>query len=135
MKYKILVVEDEKERFRDTQEHLNQIPDLDIIQALSVDGALRRLKTNTFNLVILDIHLGDYSERGNELLPLLKRDPALRNIPVIALSAVLNVNDEDIRQLCMNNGAKAFFYRNSDEFRKEFVSKVRDLLENYANAK
>ena len=134
MKYKILVVENDKERFRDTQEHLHKTKaDLDIIQAFSVDGALRRLQTNSFHLVILDIDLGAEFKRGNELLPLLKMNPVLRNIPVIALSAA--TDDVAVRQLCMNDGAKAFFYRNSDEFRNEFVSKVRDLLENYTNAK
>lgn len=128
MTCKILVVEDEEERFNDTEEYLNKIgKDVEIVRALSVEGALRRLRARHFNLIILDISLGADPPAGHELLPDLMADPVLRVVPVICLS--IHVNDQGVIDLCLRNGAKAFFHRLSNEFRDGFIPKVKELLE------
>ena len=131
MKYKILVVEDEEKRFRDTLNYLQKTElDLEVVRALSVNGALRKLGGSHYDLIILDNGLGADSARGYELLPQMRANPSLRGIPVIVLSAI---GDEGVKKLCINEGAKAFFSRISEEFRKDFLPKVKELLEQRSN--
>lgn len=90
-KKKILIVDDEKELIRLVSFHMTIVG----YEALSAkDGleALQICKQNKPDLIILDIMLPRID--GWEVCRRLKQDPQTRNIPIIMLSALAEVNDK-----------------------------------------
>ncbi len=80
----ILIVEDE----RDLQRVLSynfKSAGFDVVSALNGETALRAVKEETFDLVILDLMLPDMS--GTEVCKRLKQSPQTANIPVIMVTA------------------------------------------------
>jgi len=60
-------------------------PDLELRVARSGSEALKAARAQRPDLLLLDVHLGDMT--GIELYGLLKHDPAMATLPVLALSA------------------------------------------------
>ncbi|MBU2444326.1 MAG: response regulator [Bacteroidetes bacterium] len=60
--------------------------DFDVSIAESVEQALEKLKSEKFNLILMDIQLQSKFD-GLELIKKLKSDEKYKNIPVIALTA------------------------------------------------
>jgi two-component system cell cycle response regulator DivK len=120
MTKRILVVEDND---------LNRKLFCDVLQAsgFAVDSvadgaeAIERAKAFFPNLVIMDIQLQDIS--GLDLIAGLKRDSALRDIPVLAVTAYAGKGDEErIRQV----GAEGYLAKPVSI--TPFMNAVRGLL-------
>jgi two-component system cell cycle response regulator DivK len=120
MTKRILVVEDTD---------LNRKLFCDVLQAsgFAVDSvadgaeAIERAKAFFPNLVIMDIQLQDIS--GLDLIAGLKRDSALRDIPVLAVTAYAGKGDEErIRQV----GAEGYLAKPVSI--TPFMNAVRGLL-------
>lgn len=120
MTKRILVVEDND---------LNRKLFCDVLQASGfcvepvADGgtAIERAKSFGPNLVIMDIQLQDIS--GLDLIAGLKRDSALRDIPVLAVTAYAGKGDEErIRQV----GAEGYLAKPVSI--TPFMNAVRGLL-------
>jgi len=60
-------------------------PDLELRPARSGSEALKMARAQRPDLLLLDMHLGDMT--GIELYAMLKHDPAMATLPVLALSA------------------------------------------------
>jgi two-component system cell cycle response regulator DivK len=125
MTKRILVVEDND---------LNRKLFCDVLQASGfavepvADGAeaIERAKAFFPNLVIMDIQLQDIS--GLDLIAGLKRDAALRDIPVLAVTAYAGKGDEErIRQV----GAEGYLAKPVSI--TPFMNAVRGLLAGNAN--
>ena len=124
MTKRILVVEDND---------LNRKLFCDVLQAsgFAVDSvadgaeAIERAKAFFPNLVIMDIQLQDIS--GLDLIAGLKRDSALRDIPVLAVTAYAGKGDEErIRQV----GAEGYLAKPVSI--TPFMNAVRGLLDRSA---
>ena len=126
MTKRILVVEDND---------LNRKLFCDVLQAsgFAVDSvadgaeAIERAKAFFPNLVIMDIQLQDIS--GLDLIAGLKRDSALRDIPVLAVTAYAGKGDEErIRQV----GAEGYLAKPVSI--TPFMNAVRGLLAGNASS-
>ena len=58
---------------------------VEVVLASGLAGALALSRAAPVGLVLLDLSLGD--EDGLDILPLLRADPSLRGVPVVAFTA------------------------------------------------
>jgi len=85
MRIKILVVDDEKmivQTLKMSLESDNYI----VIEAYTGDGAIRKARSESPDLILLDIMLPDMT--GYEICDRLRRDPLTRWIPIIMLTGM-----------------------------------------------
>jgi CheY-like chemotaxis protein/anti-sigma regulatory factor (Ser/Thr protein kinase) len=82
---RILYVEDVAENIRLVQELLTRRPSVTLLPAMLAGAALDLAREHHPDLILLDLHLPDMP--GEDLLALLRTQPATRDIPVIVLSA------------------------------------------------
>jgi two-component system cell cycle response regulator DivK len=64
-----------------------------VLSAIDAEGGLLLARSDRPDLILMDIHLPGMD--GLEATGLLKRDPATRSIPVIALTALAMKGDEE----------------------------------------
>ena len=85
------MIEDSYPDYFLVNETLNLIDENVILdRAENADGALKYLKTNIPNIILLDLNLPKVS--GFDLLKILKNDDKYRHIPVVMLTASNNIN-------------------------------------------
>ncbi|MBW8192257.1 response regulator [Neiella marina] len=94
----ILVVEDNSVNLQITQLMLSRIG-LKTQGAASADEALERLASQPFDLVLMDLQMPDID--GIEATKLIRQRPELRNLPIIALTAHVSMED---RNRCLAAG-------------------------------
>ena len=95
-KYKILVVEDNTETQLIIKVNLRDVYDVEITD--NIDDAISLIKINNFDLVLLDINLGNGKD-GRDVLNMIKEEPDYSNLPVIIITAY--DIDEDEKDLLM----------------------------------
>ncbi len=95
-KNKILVVEDNTETQLIIKVNLRDIYDVEITD--NIDDAISLIKNNKFDLVLLDINLGNGKD-GRDVLNMIKEEPDYSNLPVIIITAY--DIDEDEKDLLM----------------------------------
>ncbi len=95
-KNKILVVEDNTETQLIIKVNLRDIYDVEITD--NIDDAISLIKNNNFDLVLLDINLGNGKD-GRDVLNMIKEEPDYSNLPVIIITAY--DIDEDEKDLLM----------------------------------
>ncbi len=83
-KNKILVVEDNTETQLIIKVNLRDMYDVELTD--NIDDAISLIKNNNFDLVLLDINLGN-SDDGRDVLNIIKKDPDYSNLPVIIITA------------------------------------------------
>ncbi len=96
-KNKILVVEDNTETQLIIKINLRNIYDVELTD--NADDAIKLIKSNDFDLVLLDINLGN-SDDGRDVLDLMKKDVEYSNLPVIIITAY-DIKKEE-KDLLMN---------------------------------
>ncbi|MBC7086598.1 MAG: response regulator [Methanomethylovorans sp.] len=98
-----------------------------VTQAFDGPQALLLLTNNSFDLILLDIQLPGMD--GMEVLEKIKENPALKSIPVIALTAHAMQGDEQkfIEAGCIGYISKPIDVLRFPELIKSFISKGTDL--------
>ncbi len=90
-KNKILVVEDNTETQLIIKVNLRDVYDVEITD--NIDDAISLIKNNNFDLVLLDINLGN-SDDGSDVLNMIKKEPDYSNLPVIIITAY-DIDDDE----------------------------------------
>ena len=83
-KNKILVVEDNTETQLIIKVNLRNIYDVELTD--NADDAIKLIKSNDFDLVLLDINLGNSAD-GRDVLNMIKKEVEYSNLPVIIITA------------------------------------------------
>jgi CheY-like chemotaxis protein len=82
---RILYVEDTVENIRLVEQILTHRPSTALIPAMLAEVALDLAREHRPDLILLDLHLPDMP--GEQLLALLRAEPATHDVPVVVLSA------------------------------------------------
>ncbi len=90
-KNKILVVEDNTETQLIIKVNLRDVYDVELTD--NIDDAISLIKNNNFDLVLLDINLGN-SDDGRDVLNMIKKEPDYSNLPVIIITAY-DIDDDE----------------------------------------
>ena len=116
----ILIVDDAKDIAKLVQSILTDAG-FKTTHVADADSAVARLKSDTYDLILLDIELGGIS--GLHLLEMLRKDPRTARMPVI-LMTVLGSESQKVRGL----GAGADDYVVKPFSGKELLARVQALL-------
>lgn len=116
----ILVVEDERDLLRVLTYNLKQAG-FDVVGAADGETALRAMREERFDLVLLDLMLPDID--GFEVCARLRADAATREVPVVVLSAV---SDLAARQRATELGVQEYLVKPFDPERLMRV--IRETL-------
>jgi two-component system alkaline phosphatase synthesis response regulator PhoP len=92
-KVKILLVDDEPDVLSTVQYHLKSC-EFEIITAASGEEGLQKAEGEKPNLILLDIKMPMID--GYEVLKRIRKNPDIKNTPVIMLTACSEVNDISI---------------------------------------
>jgi len=117
---KVLIVDDVN-FFLDVQRHMLAQVECDILTARSGLEALRIIKKERPQLVLLDFNMPDLN--GDKACEIIKRDPRYRDIPIVIVSSEPG---EEARNLCLNAGADYYLTKPVDQM--EFIEAVSRLL-------
>lgn len=118
---KILVVDDEPEAVELVEFNLEQAG-FAVITAADGAEALNKAKTNSPNLIVLDLMLPEIS--GLEVCKMLRRDPAVAGVPIIMLTAKAAEID---RVLGLELGADDYITKPFSP--RELVLRIKKLLQ------
>lgn len=90
-KKNILVCDDDQEILEMIAETLRMNPSYEIISFGNGKAVLEHLKTNspTLDLLILDLWLPDID--SDEMIPIIRQDATTKDIPIILISAIVNI--------------------------------------------
>jgi CheY-like chemotaxis protein len=92
VKVRILVVDDNATNLKLASEVL-ELEGFEVLRAGDADEALALLRRDLPSLILMDIALPGMD--GLELTRCLRADPALRSVPIVALSAFAMKGDEE----------------------------------------
>jgi adenylate cyclase len=119
---RILVVDDNDDNIFTLRRRLQQFTDAEIVAAGNGRMALERMHEDPFDLVLLDVQMPEMD--GTAMLEQAKADMALREVPVIMVSAV---DDFDTVLKCIKLGAEDYI---SKPFNAELLrARVEAALE------
>ncbi len=117
---KILVVEDELITQRILSARL-EINDYTVITAQDGEEALKKVKEETPDLLILDLMIPKIN--GYEVCRMLKFDEKYKDIPIIVLSSL---NQQQEREKAIKSGADAYFIKPFDL--ELLLVKIREFM-------
>jgi CheY-like chemotaxis protein len=120
VKSKILIVDDLR-FFLDVQRSMLSQVDCDILTARSGLEALKIIKKEKPQLVLLDYEMPDM--KGNKACEIIKNDPRYKDIPIIIISSRPG---EKTRAECIGAGADDYLTKPVDQ--KELIEAVSKLL-------
>jgi len=119
-KQRLLVVDDDREVVRLMKAYLEQAG-YDVLVAYDGESALYALRREQPNLVLLDLMLPDRD--GLDITRFIRGDPSLTHIPIIMLTARVDVTD---RIVGLEVGADDYIVKPYDP--REVVARVRARL-------
>ena len=96
-----------------------------VVAAVDGEKALRMVKKEEPDLILLDLLLP--KKDGFEVLAELKKDQAVKDIPVVVLS---NLGQKEDINRCLALGAKDYLIK-AHFVPGEVVAKIKQFLENY----
>jgi twitching motility two-component system response regulator PilG len=120
VKTKILIVDD-VQFFLDVQQGMLSLIDCEILTARSGLEALKVIKKEKPQLVLLDYNMPDLT--GDKACEIIKGDPRFRDIPIMILSSDLK---DDAKTRCLAAGADHYLTKPIN--RTEFTQTVGKLL-------
>jgi two-component system, OmpR family, alkaline phosphatase synthesis response regulator PhoP len=120
MKTKILIVDDVK-LFLEVQQDMLDRTDCDILTARSGLEALKVIKKEKPQLVLMDYNLPDLT--GDKACEIIKGDPRFKDIPIMIVSSD---HQSEARVNCLSAGADHYLTKPID--REEFIRVVGKLL-------
>jgi CheY-like chemotaxis protein len=117
---KILIVEDNTETQLILKIYLRDYYDIDTVQ--NALEALKYIRKNTYDLIILDINLpGDMD--GNDVIVKVRTDPKFRSIPILVVTAYALKGD---REKFLARGANGYLAKPVDKM--DILKNVRELI-------
>jgi CheY-like chemotaxis protein len=118
---KILVADDEP-AIREVAEELLTSAGYDVLEAADGEQALRLVYNEHPDLILLDLMLPKMT--GFHVLQEIRKDPRLRNTPILVLSVLVSGNDTDasIHELDVAG------FMDKAEFVPSLVSRVQQIL-------
>lgn len=122
LKQRILVVDDDKEVVRLMQAYLEQAG-FDVLTAYNGETAVHKMRREKPDLLLLDLMLPDRD--GFDITRLMRSDSTLSRIPIIMLTARVDVTD---RIVGLEIGADDYVTKPYDP--REVVARVRARLRN-----
>ena len=122
----ILIIED-NEKNRKLMRDVLQVKGYRTVESETAEEGLRLAGKLAPALILMDIHLPGMN--GIEALGVLRADPAMQSIPVIAVTASVMPQD---RQKVTNAGFDGYLPKPIDV--KEFLTAVRDTLDRQRKA-
>lgn len=123
LKQRILVVDDDREVVRLMQAYLERAG-YDVMVAYDGESAVHMLRREKPDLLLLDLMLPDRD--GFDITRLLRNDPTLAGIPIIMLTARVDVTD---RIVGLEMGADDYVTKPYDP--REVVARVRARLRSH----
>ena len=96
-----------------------------VVAAVDGEKALRQVKKEVPDLILLDLLLP--KKDGFQVLEELKKDSAVKNVPVVVLS---NLGQKEDIDRCLSLGAKDYLIK-AHFVPSEVVEKIKTLLESY----
>jgi len=96
-----------------------------VVAAIDGEKALRQVKKEVPDLILLDLLLP--KKDGFQVLEELKKDSAVKNVPVVVLS---NLGQKEDIDRCLSLGAKDYLIK-AHFVPSEVVEKIKTLLESY----
>ena len=96
-----------------------------VVAAIDGEKALRQVKKEVPDLILLDLLLP--KKDGFQVLEELKKDSAVKDIPVVVLS---NLGQKEDIDRCMLLGAKDYLIK-AHFIPSEVIEKIKKLLESY----
>jgi CheY-like chemotaxis protein/signal transduction histidine kinase/CHASE3 domain sensor protein len=98
---RILLIEDQVIQ-SDAIKDLFKEKNIEVVQAFSGEESLQKLAHQSFDCIILDLHLPDIS--GEDLLEKIKSEEAFKNIPVI-INTAMELDQEKLQQILKYSNA------------------------------
>lgn len=120
-KNKILIIEDETALLYALQAQLSQ-NGFEILTATQGSEGLEKIKRFNPDLIVLDVLLPDM--HGFEVLKQIKKDPKIKNIPVIILS---NVGEKETVEEGLKLGADDYIIKTKHTL-EEVLEKIKQAL-------
>ena len=120
-KKRILVIEDDRSLQNALVEMISQ-EGYEAISAFDGEEGLKKISESTPDLILLDIILP--KKNGYEVLDEIKKDPAKKDIPVMILT---NLEEVDNVQKALDLGATTFMVK-SDFSLKDILEKIKETL-------
>ncbi|RXK11794.1 hybrid sensor histidine kinase/response regulator [Halarcobacter mediterraneus] len=124
-KYTILIIDDKLENLQYLKKILEG-QNYDIRATPDGMMALQAAKLNTFNLILLDIKMPNID--GYELCRLFKKEEKLKDIPIIFISALDNLED---KIKAFEEGGVDYITKPFEE--KEILARIKTQLQIYEN--
>ena len=120
MSRRILVVEDQDDNRRILRDLLASA-DYEMVEAVTGKEGVSMAQTHRPDLILMDIQLPELN--GYEATRQIKADPALRPIPIIAVTSFALSGDDD---LAYEAGCVAYVTKPFSP--RQLLAKIRDLL-------
>ena len=120
---KVLIVEDNTETQLILKIYLRDFYDIDTVQ--NAAEALKFLGKNIYDLVVLDINLPGEMD-GNDVIVRVKKDPVLKLIPILVVTAYALRGD---KEKFLSLGANGYLAKPVDK--KDILKTSRDLIAAY----
>ena len=120
---KILIVDDRQENIIALEEVLIDVFDVEIINAISGNDAIKQALVNNLDLILMDVQMPGMD--GFETVELIKKEKRNQNIPIIFLSAIYSDDRYKIKGL--KSGGVDFI---SKPFNEDYlIGKIKVFLE------
>lgn len=117
----VLIVEDSSTTRSMIRAFVEEVADVETVEAATGFEALKELPIHEFDLVITDINMPDIN--GLELINFLKKNPRYQDIPLLIITTE---KSEEDRRRGMALGASAYITKPFDE--KELQKVINNLL-------
>ena len=121
---KVVLVVDDDPDFLEFIRIVLESTDYHVVTSVTVENGLEVIRQQRPDLVIVDVMIS-YILDGLSLVREMQEDPALKDIPLIMISAIMSA--EDLGELPSSPSADAFMTKPVDP--TELLSEVRRLIE------
>ena len=121
---KVVLVVDDDPDFLEFIRIVLESTDYHVVTSVTVENGLEVIRQQRPDLVIVDVMIS-YILDGLSLVREMQEDPALKDIPLIMISAIMSA--EDLGELPSSPSADAFMTKPVDPM--ELLSEVRRLIE------
>ncbi|MFI5221106.1 MAG: response regulator [Bacteroidia bacterium] len=119
LKKKILVLEDDSVNQELLKLYLND--EFDSVLTSTIEEAMEHMNSESFDLCIADLFLGDSDKGGIEFLKMVKANPKLSHIPVVAFTGYENPNNQ--------SDVKFTYYIQKPIMKSDFLAVIKKLLQ------